>query len=253
MQFSPLCTPDVSVKADSFEGEAVPVRCKRWSCPVCAPINKRKVIALGIAGRPRALLTLTVSSKHYETPEEAAAALKRGLRLLRLDLSRHPKLESFEYLAVFEEHKSGFPHMHLLITGKFIPWKYLRDTWERITGSVHVHIRKIRNNHQAAAYTAKYVSKSLAAFAGCKRWWRSHGYPRHEVEPTPEPRHGPKWGRFEMNIGQMAFNLRLAGYRVERGKGGRVIWRWDLTDGQPPGWQWSASGGRPYVQRKGWP
>lgn len=243
MQLTPLCTPESSVKSNSEEGEAIPVRCKCWSCPTCAKINKRKVILAGISGAPRALLTLTVNRKHYSSPEDAAHALKRGLRNLRLDLKRHPKLENFEYLAVFEEHESGYPHMHLLITGKFIPWHYLRKTWERITGSIHIHIRKIRNSSQAANYTAKYISKSLAAFEGCKRWWRSHGYPRPVDERPDDQERAKDWGRYEITTDQMAFNLAIVGFDVERHRDGRITWSWPPDKGEPPGWQWAASGG----------
>lgn len=251
MQLTPLCTPDVSVKSYRGAGIAVPVTCKRWSCPECAKRNKRKVIQAGIAGQPRALLTLTVSSKHYQTPTEAAQALKRGLRNLRLDLKRHPKLENFEYLAVFEEHESGYPHMHLLITGKFIPWQYLRKTWERITGSIHVHIRKIRNTRQAANYTSKYISKGLAAFEGCKRWWRSHGYPRPEVAETDDMDERAKWARYETDWHSMALNLALAGYKVERLGKERIKWHWPEERGEPPGWQWAASGGLNQLRKVG--
>lgn len=243
MQLTPLCTPDVSVNSKNGEGEATPVRCKRWSCEICSKINTRRVIHAGIAGSPRALLTLTVSSKHYETPDQAAHALKRGLRNLRLELKRHPKLKNFEFLAVFEEHQSGFPHMHLLITGKYIPWKWLTEKWERITGSTHVDIRKIPNHRQAATYCAKYISKSLHAFEGCKRWWRSHGYPKPMDERTEEERDRTGWGRFEGRTDVMAFNLHMVGFIVEKHKNGRISWKWPENKGPPPGWLWAASGG----------
>ncbi len=250
MQLTPLCTPDVCVKTRSTSGEAMPVRCKRWSCPECAKINTRRVIHAGIAGRPRALLTLTVSSKHYATPVDAAQALKRGLRNLRLELSRHPKLKNFEFLAVFEEHISGYPHMHLLITGKYIPWQWLRKVWERITGSIHVDIRKIPNHRQAATYCAKYISKSLHAFEGCKRWWRSHGYPRPEPREDDDPNARKGWGRYEVNIETMAFNLAMAGYKVERDQGDKIRWHWPDEREPPPGWQWAASGGYNHLRSK---
>lgn len=243
MQITPYCTPDVSVKTKGGMGQAVPVRCKRWSCEHCAKINKRRVIHAGVSGRPRAMLTLTVSSKHYETPDDAAHALKRGLRLLRLHLSRHPKLESFEYLAVFEEHKSGYPHMHLLITGKFIPWKWLREKWELITGSTHIDIRKLRTHHQAARYVSKYITKGLATFEGCKRWWRSHGYPRPIEEASEDAEIAIGWGRYEGRVDQMAFNLRACGYKVETEPNGKISWLWPEANGPPPGWMWAASGG----------
>ena len=110
MQFQPLCTPDVSVKAEHHTGEVVPVRCKRWSCEVCAEINRRRIIAFGKKGRPTAFLTLTVSSDAYETPDEAARDLKRAWCALRRRMQRFTNGKKIPFLAVFEQHKSGFPH-----------------------------------------------------------------------------------------------------------------------------------------------
>ena len=84
----PLCTPDIAVKALGPQGEAGVVRCKRWSCEVCREINRRRVIAFGKRGNPTAMLTLTVSSKAYETPDDAARDLKRALVALRKRIAR---------------------------------------------------------------------------------------------------------------------------------------------------------------------
>lgn len=218
----PLCSHLTSIKSSADSREIAPVRCKRWTCPTCHQINRARVIALARAGKPRAMLTLTVSSEHYDTPEQAAAALKDGLRLLRLRLKRHPRFEQFEFLAVFEKHKSGFPHLHLLIRGGFIPWRWLRRRWEEITGSHQVDIRKIDTRGKAAFYVSKYIGKDLSAFEGCKRWWRSHGY--NEGQPEDQ---APAWTQCEFAAWDTDFNaLRFLllhdGWTLE--KAGRERW-----------------------------
>lgn len=240
----PLCTPNVSVNGSRWEGEAAAIRCKRWSCEVCAKINRRRVIAIACSAKPRALLTLTVSSKHYETPDLAAAALKRGLRLLRLHLKRHPKLSNFSFLAAFERHESGYPHLHLLIRGKFIPWKWLTSTWQKITGSTHVDIRKIDSVGKAAFYVSKYIGKELHAFANCKRWWRSHDYSEEADADYQDDKPHKQWTRYLLDYRTMYFNMNLVGFEVTRDGPDRLRWRWPPQAGEPPGWLWAASGGK---------
>lgn len=171
------------------------------------------------------MLTLTVSSKHYETPDDAAAALKRGLRLLRLRLKRHANLSNFSFLAVFEKHKSGYPHLHLLIRGKYIPWAKLAEWWEDITGSTHIDIRRIDSTGKAAWYVAKYIGKDLSSFASCKRWWRSHEY----SADTPDE-YVPVWAhirpvKYEVDVNKLRFMMKLEGWLIEDEPGGTFRWR----------------------------
>jgi len=216
LPITPLCTPEIAVKPDSRGGIAAPVRCKRWSCEVCHENNRRRVIRIARAAKPRALLTLTVSSRHYQTPDAAAEALKKGLRTLRLALTRHPRFKSFEFLAVFEKHKSGYPHLHLLIKGEFIPWKILKGMWKHATGSHRLDIRKIKSTGQAAAYCAKYIGKDLSSFQGCKRWWRSHGYSSSVSEDYQREKAEGQWGRLTADWYRFRFSLAATGYDIEQ-------------------------------------
>lgn len=239
MALHPLCTHQTTVKSEGESGLAFPIRCKRWSCETCAQLNRARVIAIARNSKPRALLTLTVSSKDYPDPDDAAQALKRGLRLLRLRLSRHPRLTNFQFLAVFERHKSGHPHLHLLIKGNYLPWKELRAIWQSLTGSYMVDIRKIASTGHAALYCAKYIGKDLAAFAGCKRWWRSHGYsdtPTDDYVPEHRPRQFERW---TFTIHELRFALAAQGFAIE--KEGREGIRWRPRDGEerPPPAEWA--------------
>lgn len=250
---SPLCTPEVSVNVAAAHGEAAAIRCKRWSCPVCAEINRARVIAIARRSNPRALLTLTVSSADYPDPADAADALKRGLRLMRLRLKRHERLRNFQFLAVFEKHKSGHPHLHLLIKGDFLPWRILRTMWEQITGSFMVDIRRIKSTGMAALYCAKYIGKDLAAFPGCKRWWRSHGFEDEAPEDYQTEKASGQWSRLTVDFHWLAEIMTAAGWQVE--KAGRDRIRWLPPAEGPPGLSlfealnsadvfWRARGGR---------
>ena len=214
MTLTPLCTNQIAVNQMAAEGHVAAIRCKRWSCPQCHEVNRLRVIQAAVDGKPKAMLTLTVSSKQYPSHEEATAALKHGLRLLRLTLRRHPKFENFEFMAVFEKHQSGFPHLHLLIRGKFLPWSWLTRRWKEITGSTHIDIRKIKGRKDAARYVAKYLGKDLSAFEGCKRWWRSHGYAPEPSNDNEAARPAKAWSRFIADFDRMALILENGGYTV---------------------------------------
>lgn len=217
-----LCSPLTSQKSSANGHEFAPVRCKRWDCPHCHQINRRRVIALGVAGKPKAMLTLTVNPKNYSCPDDAAQGLKKGLRLLRLRLKRHPRFEEFQFLAVFEKHKSGWPHLHLLIRGGFIPWKWLRKVWEEITGSHQVDIRKIDTRGKAAFYVAKYIGKDLQAFAACKRWWRSHHFNDGASEDYAPPRLPAEFSRWDVSFNSLILFAAWRGWTVEKTKAERV-------------------------------
>lgn len=224
-----LCTPLTRIASSSAHREISPIRCKRWDCETCHQINRQNVISIARRGAPNALLTLTVNRHHYETPEAAAEALKRGLRLLRLRLARHPRFERFEFLAVFEKHKSGYPHLHLVIQAPFLPWKILRKMWEGITGSYQVDIRKISNAGSAAWYVAKYIGKDLTAFEGCKRWWRSHGFEDRSGEVYQPDWLGLDMERWNVSVHALRHLLVAEGWTLE--KIGRERWRTEPPEG----------------------
>lgn len=217
-----LCSPLSSLKSSPDGLEIAPVRCKKWDCPHCHQINRRRVIAIAMASKPKAMLTLTVSAKMHPTPTDAATALKEGLRLLRLRLKRHPRLSNFEFMAVFEKHKSGYPHLHLLIKGDYLPWKWLRRVWEEITGSYHVDIRKISNRGMAAFYVAKYIGKDLTAFEGCKRWWRSHGFSKEASDEYAPDYVKADFSRFDVSFNHLLIFAAYRGWTSTKTQGERV-------------------------------
>jgi len=182
------------------------------------------VIAKAMAGKPRAMLTLTCDPKNYETPDEAARDMKRALVLLRRHLSKSFGIDKLPFICVFERHKSGWPHMHLLIRGPFIPWKWLSLTWKRLIGAFQVDIRKIRGAAEAAAYVAKYIGKEPFAFEGCKRWWRSHNFDQSTEERERRPKFGFDWRREVGTIDDFTAELIRTGAKIVEKNSRYVHW-----------------------------
>lgn len=225
MQLKPLCTPDLAVNSDRDNRVISPIRCKRWSCEVCREINRRKVIAFGKAGKPTAFLTLTVSNRHYETEHEAANDLKRAWCALRRRLQRQYPSSKFPFLAVFERHKSGWPHMHLLLRAPFVPVKELRRMWEEITThSWNVNIMALGTDG-LVAYAAKYIGKDVQAFDGCKRWWRSHDFNEKRALTEEQQIARKSWSSWQAEIPAVISAFRILGCEVTHEGGERWTWR----------------------------
>lgn len=175
-----LCSEAVAVNRNMDQGVVSVLKCKRWSCEICQPMLRWKVMKAATRGRPTAMLTLTCQPDLFDTPDQAARRMVKALASLRKALAREKGIKKLPMIAVFEKHKSGWPHLHILLRTKFISQKWLSEKWESLTGAFIVGITKIPTIHGAAQYVAKYIGKDLASFAGCKRWWRSHDY---EVDP----------------------------------------------------------------------
>jgi hypothetical protein len=219
-----LCSEAIAVNQNADEGQACLLKCRRWSCDKCLPDLRREVIAKAIDGKPRAMLTLTCDPANYSEPAEAARDMKRALVLLRRHLNAAFGIEKLPFICVFERHKSGWPHMHLLIRGPFIPWKWLSLTWKRLIGAFHVDIRKIHGPTEAARYVAKYIGKEPFAFEGCKRWWRSHNYDLSKREHDRRPRFGFGWRQEAGTIGDFIDELRRTGAKIVESNSRYVHW-----------------------------
>jgi len=139
----------------------VPIKCKSWRCPTCGPILA-KFWANRLSGaKPQRFITLTGDPKLWTTPQAMYEAMKEALpkfvRMLRL------KGVKFEYAAVWELHKSGFPHLHLLQKGSYIPQHLMKSLWLSLGIGAHVHIEPVDDARRAAFYVAKYMSKAVGS------------------------------------------------------------------------------------------
>ena len=168
-----LCSTEVLVNSDHTGGRAVTLKCKRWSCPICRPENRARVKKLARDGVPDKFLTLTCKPDRWASPDEAARGMREAFRLLIRLIRRHHKARTVEYFRVFEAHKSGWPHLHILLRAPFITQDWLSEEWQRLTGAFIVDIRKVKNKEQAAFYVSKYIGKDLHKFEGVTRYHRS--------------------------------------------------------------------------------
>lgn len=54
------------------------------------------------------------------------------------------------------------PHLHLLVTGRYIPVQALRNAWKKATGdSFVVDVQCLRNSMDGARYVSKYATKAI--------------------------------------------------------------------------------------------
>jgi hypothetical protein len=210
-----------------MQGHAVTLRCKRWSCPICAPRCRKEVIRKGKAGAPNAFITLTCNPALYECAEDAARALKDGWVALRKRIKRRYPGKTIPFLAVFERTKRGWPHLHILVRAPWIDQKWLSEAWREITGAFIVDIRKIDNEGRAASYVAKYIGKDPHVFMGCKRWWRSHDYDLGNDEKEPFVTFGSRWEEVRSPLATVKRNLQQQGYYITEERDGFIAYeRW---------------------------
>lgn len=166
----------------------VPTRCKLWRCPTCGPILARQWQTRIAAAKPTRFMTLTCDPAHFPTPGHAYDAMKAALpKLVRILRQR---AGAFEYAATWELHESGYPHLHLLCKGVYLPKSMIRYHWNALGIGYIVHIRQVDDDKQAAWYVTKYVTKTLTTVAATIRFTRliqvSRGFLSHEPE-TPLP------------------------------------------------------------------
>lgn len=195
----PFCGSTTGCVQHGSELRASRLRCRSWQCDECFPRRLSQLRDLAAAGYPDAFLTLTTRKDSYDSPDAAAQAMVKALRHLMQWIRRSNGWDRIQYLAVFEEHKSGWPHLHVLLRMAYVPQDELSAEWYRLTGSPIIHIRRVNSQRQASRYIAKYASKGPGAFDGVKRYWRTQGY---VLDPAlagqDKPVHdGPGWMQWD--------------------------------------------------------
>ncbi len=162
----------------NLELVVVPSLCHRWDCPVCGPIRMRKAKAMAIAGNPERILTLTTRPKDGWTTEASVRWFRRRWQRLLAWLRKNFK--GFEYMAFVELHKSGWPHMHILTRGEYVPQRMLAEKWLKLTGSYMVSIQAMRRGWKGVHECTKYCLKTarqlhdqaptLPVYTKSKKW-----------------------------------------------------------------------------------
>lgn len=170
---------DQSIVATSHFGQvAAPVKCKRWGCPNCQEWRQRCLQARGIEGKPNRFILFTCRQGQFASPYEAAKAMVAAWRTIVLRWRRLRKHHRCEYLAVFEPHVTGWPHMHILWKGDWLDQDWLSQQGSELLNSPFQRISLIKDAKSAVFYVTKYFSKEPTRFGTLKRYWTSRNWPK---------------------------------------------------------------------------
>jgi len=149
------------------------VYCKKWSCPFCGPWKANKFITrVAEVAKERDLsrfLTLTLDPSKLEKNDDSMKYLRQTWRKFRVSLQRKFNT-TVSFIAVMEFHKSGIPHLHVMID-RYIKQSWIKVSWSKIGGGHIVDIRKIQDLEKVGFYIGKYLAKD-ALSKGPKGWRR---------------------------------------------------------------------------------
>jgi len=122
--------------------------CDKWTCiPCCSWRVETEIkpeIVRGIEWARRKGQTLKFYTFTWKAEDEAAATNKSAAQRRRKDVAhfvqqirRENGRDSFEYLRVTENHKSGRVHLHMLVVAPFLLQAELSQQWENNTRGAH--------------------------------------------------------------------------------------------------------------------
>lgn len=212
----PLCSETTLVNGNQVEGEVISLRCKRWQCQHCNPINRYDVMQAAKRGLPNLFVTLTVPPHKYADADEQAQDMRRGLVLLRRHIAKRFHVDKIPFLVVFEKHQSGRPHMHLLMRGPYMHQKVLLALWRNIMGSGGVNIKFIKNTQKVLFYITKYIGKDLVKFEGCKRFWKSQNYEQEKPEKQQTRLYGEGYRLERGSLDYLRLRLSIDGFTITK-------------------------------------
>lgn len=159
-------------------------RCKMWSCPYCGMVNSkiwRARVVNGLANLPAPDGWYFVTITSHENAHKYARTLENlrgGFDRLSKRFRRASGRKVY-YVRVFEHHKSGKLHVHMLTNWKSTT-RWYKDNSRACGMGYQCDQRKMDNVGLAAWYLAKYLSKSLAGKEippNVRRINTSHGWP----------------------------------------------------------------------------
>ena len=210
------CNETSAVKCDAKSALVVSLKCKSWNCPDCMPKRKAQLIAEAIGGKPDMFLTLTSRKRDGVPPHTAALELSRAWSLIRKRLMRKPQYKKLPFIAVLEKHKSGWPHMHILLRAKFIPHALLSEWMEEICDGPVVWIERLRDPKKAGVYCSKYCGKAEDKIGTAKRYWQSRDYDlREEKDPQKTNPDSRPWIVALRHIDSVVDDLSFNAYEVK--------------------------------------
>lgn len=160
-------------------------QCRCYDCPTCVEQIKRLHQARIIYGTKEyedwrglrwSFVTLT-SHEKCQTFETSLALFQVALPKWRKRMKR--RYGNYDYVLVFETHKSGSVHVHMLINCA-VSKKWVRRHARAVGLGYMADVQKLHAAAAAGKYCSKYISKSLGENRFPKRFKRvrySHGWP----------------------------------------------------------------------------
>lgn len=235
------CGQGTLVKYGGPAALAVTLRCKSWGCELCRPRRQKQLMKLAADGYPDKFITLTCKPGVEATPAAAAHRLADAWRRIVKRIKRRWPNNQVQYLAVFEAHQSGWPHLHILARAQYIPQKWLSAVCKELLDSPIVDIRAVKNRSMAAYYVAKYVGKAPGHFETCKRYWCTAKWRKRKDRQTHwiNVFYGI-WVRSEHGVWRWADTLEKLGYETCWEGEGRLR-GWRRTESASPPTQLSSS------------
>jgi len=210
-----FCGEWALVKRSFRSAAVIPLKCKCWTCDECRPCRTKRLVEEAKRGVPTLFITLTSRRRAGLTPDQAAEALVAAWRRVRREYTREHGAGSLAFLAVFEETKRGWPHLHIVARCKWLSQKWLSKRMGDLHGSPVVDVRRIHGLRKVAAYVTKYISKNPHRFTGVKRYWRSLDYLLPPAEEDEDPwLEVPAWEIVQRFWEFVADDLQAAGWRV---------------------------------------
>jgi len=208
-----FCRDSSIVKAGDGPLVVLPLRCKCWSCEDCRPDRTRRLVYEAKLGKPTLFITLTSRKRKDRSPSWAARELVKAWRLIRRRYEATHGKGSIPFLAVFEETKRGWPHLHIVARCKWIDQAWLSEQMAELHDSPIVDVRAVKGLRKVAAYIVKYIGKNPMRFDGVKRYYRSLDYliPEADPELRLRPSRG-RWERVDCPMSRMVQYLEEVGF-----------------------------------------
>lgn len=194
----PVCLGTMGFHKET--GKLYPIRCKRWDCPTCAPLNALDLAIRVVNGIthykrqniPLQFVTLTVWGRYTAAPELAYTELPKWWDRIRNKLQYRARRGGYriEYAAFVEVQRRGVPHLHAIVT---MPPMKKREFKEMAVKAGFGHQADIQPVKGKAAgwYIAKYLTKgggpnlgSSQIPKGYKRVRFSEGFPKTAKEES---------------------------------------------------------------------
>lgn len=144
------------------------IDCNTWGCARCgrrkAAQYKKAIQRNAQAVGLRRFVTLTLDPRKIK--EDPLKWLNRAWAEMRTYLKRKIG-KRVSFIRVLEFHKSGVPHLHVLVS-HYLPQGWLSMAWQAVGGGRMVDIRMV-DMHRVARYLSKYLTKELLQAEGAGR------------------------------------------------------------------------------------